>query len=227
MAGLGGMPAEAEEVIVARDIILSRMTGARLHICHVSSKGTVEMIRRAKEEGLEVTAEVTPHHLLLSDAATGAYDANTKVNPPLRSEDHREALLQGLREGVIDAVATDHAPHSILEKEGDWASAAFGISGLETAVPLMLHLVTGKLLKPADMARALSSAPCRILRIPGGRVEEGDAANLTIVNPQKPFTVDPGTFISKGKNSPFGGWKVPGRSCMTILEGRIIFDENL
>jgi dihydroorotase len=221
-AGLGGMPVEAEDVIVARDIILARLTGVRLHIAHVSSLRSVELIRRAKDEGLPVTAEVTPHHLLLTDEATGQYDTHTKVNPPLRPEEHRAALLDGLREGVIDAVASDHAPHSVLEKEGDYGSAAFGISGLDTTVPLMLRLVEKKHLSPMDMARALSARPCGILRLAGGRIEAGAPADLTIINPDSAFRIKPAAFLSRGRNTPFAGWKVPGRAVMTIRDGRII-----
>jgi dihydroorotase len=221
-AGLGGMPAEAEELIVARDVILARLTGARLHIAHISSLRSVEIVRRAKDEGLPVTAEVTPHHLLLSDAATGDYDTRTKVNPPLRSEEHRRALLEAARDGVIDAVATDHAPHSVIEKEGDFASAAFGISGLETAAALMLRLVEEGQLKPAAVARLLAAGPSRVLRLPGGRIEPGAPADLTLLDPESPATIDPAAFVSKGRNTPFGGWKVPGRVAMTIREGVVI-----
>jgi len=221
-AGLGGMPVEAEEVIVARDIILARLTGVRLHIAHVSSLRSVQMIRRAKEEGLPVTAEVAPHHLLLTDAVTEQYDTSTKVNPPLRPEEHRDALLEALRGGVIDAVASDHAPHSVLEKEGDYGSAAFGISGLDTTVPLMLRLVEKKLLSAVDMARALSARPCEILKLPGGKIEAGAPADLTIINPDSAFRIKPAAFLSRGRNTPFGGWKAPGRAVMTIRDGKII-----
>ncbi|MFH1438802.1 MAG: dihydroorotase [Pseudomonadota bacterium] len=221
-AGLGGMPAEAEEIIVARDIILARMTGARLHIAHVSTPRSVELIRRAKDEGIRVTAEVTPHHLLLNDAVTADYDTNTKVNPPIRPEEYRLALINALKKGIIDVVASDHAPHSVLEKEGTFGAAAFGIGGLETTAALMLKLVDEGHLKPMDMAAALATNPCRILGLDGGKIAAGSVANITILNPEQPYTIDPSKFISKGKNTPFGGWKVPGRPHMTICEGKII-----
>jgi len=224
--GLGGWPGAAEEVVVARDIILARLTGGSYHVAHVSTAGSVEMIRRAKEEGLHVTAEVTPHHLLLTDEATATYDTSTKVNPPLRPEKDRKALLEGLREGVIDAIATDHAPHSLLEKEGDFQSAAFGISGLETAVGLVLGLVADGIISPLQMARAMSAAPCRILGLEGGSLAEGAPAHVTLIDPERPHVVDPSTFTSRGRNTPFAGRTLPGRAVMTVVAGEIVFDES-
>lgn len=222
--GLGGWPSAAEEVIVARDIILARLTRSRLHVAHVSTAGTVQLLRRAREEGLSVTAEVTPHHLLLTDEATATYDTSTKVNPPLRPETDRRALVQALGEGLIDAVATDHAPHSLLEKEGDFQSAAFGISGLETAVALLLTLVSEGTLTPVAMVRAMSTTPARILGIEGGTLAQGAVADVAVIDPDDPHTIDPKTFVSRGKNTPFAGREVPGRVAATIVGGALVYE---
>lgn len=222
--GMGGWPAAAEEIIVARDIILARLTGGTYHVAHVSTAGSVEMIRRAKQEGLKVTAEVTPHHLLLTDEATTTYDTNTKVNPPLRPESDRQAVLSALGEGVIDAVASDHAPHSALEKEGDFQNAAFGISGLDTSLSLMLGLVQQSALSPLGLARAMSTAPARILGLEGGTLSEGQVADITVVDPESPHAIDPSGFASRGRNTPFAGREVVGRAVMTLVAGRNIFD---
>lgn len=222
----GGMPAEAEEIIVHRDIAIARLTGARLHFCHVSSMRSVEAIRRAKDEGLSITAEVTPHHLLLTEEAILKAGANAKVNPPLRTEKHRQALIEGIRNGTIDAIATDHAPHSKKDKEKEFRNAPFGISGIETAVSLALLLVKDGVITPLDLARLFSTSPCRILRIEGGRISAGLPANLTLINPSKPFVINPDRFISKGKNTPFKDWKVPGGVAMTIVEGKIVWKDE-
>jgi dihydroorotase len=222
--GLGGWPAAAEEVVVARDIALARFTGGRYHVAHVSTAASAEMIRRAKDSGLSITAEVTPHHLLLTDEATSGYDTNTKVNPPLRPEPDRAALVRALAEGVIDSVASDHAPHSLLEKEGDYRSAAFGISGIETSLALMLGLVAENRLTPLRLVEAMAAAPSRILGLPGGTLSEGARADVTIIDPDRPGTVDPGRFESKGRNTPFAGRKTTGRAVMTIVAGNVVFD---
>ncbi len=222
--GMGGWPSAAEEVIVARDIVLARLTGGSYHVAHVSTAGTVELIRRARDEGLRVTAEVAPHHLLLTDAATSGYDTNTKVNPPLRPEHDRLALIEALAGGVIDAVASDHAPHSMLEKEGDFQTAAFGISGLETSVSLVLGLVAGGMLTPLAMARAMSTAPARILGLESGTLAVGARADITLIDPERPARIDPSRFASKGRNTPFAGREVPGGVAMTFLAGKNLFD---
>ena len=222
--GMGGWPSAAEEAIVARDIVLARLTGGAYHVAHVSTAGTVELIRRAREEGLPVTAEVAPHHLLLTDEATDGYDTNTKVNPPLRPEQDRKALIEALASGVIDAVASDHAPHSLLEKEGDFQSASFGISGLETSVGLLLALVADGALAPLDMARAMSTAPARILGLEAGTLAAGATADITLVDPERPEKIDPGSFVSRGRNTPFAGREVPGGVAMTIVAGKNLFD---
>jgi dihydroorotase len=217
--GMGGWPAAAEEVVVSRDIILSRLTGGRYHVAHASTAGTVELVRRAKDEDLAVTAEATPHHLLLTDEATAGYDTNTKVNPPLRPEADRLALVEGLRDGTIDAVATDHAPHSLLEKEGDFHSAAFGISGLDCAVSLMLSLTAGGELSPMALIRAMSTGPARLLGLDAGTLAEGSVADVTVIDPDDPHEIDPRSFVSRGRNTPFAGRRVPGRPVTTIVDG--------
>jgi len=222
--GMGGWPSAAEEVIVARDIVLARLTGARYHVAHASTAGTVEMIRRAREEGLAVSAEATPHHLLLTDEATETYDTSTKVNPPLRPEPDRRALVDALADSTIEIVASDHAPHSTLEKEGDYMSAAFGISGLETSLPLMLALVEEGALEPRRLVDAMSTAPARLLGLEAGSLETGSPADVTIIDPRMPHTIDPSAFASKGRNTPFAGREVPGRAVVTIVGGEIAWE---
>jgi dihydroorotase len=221
--GMGGWPAAAEEVIVARDIVLTRLTAGRYHLAHVSSAGSIEMIRQARKQGLRVSAEVTPHHLLLTDEATASYDTATKVNPPLRPESDRKAMVDALAEGVIEVVATDHAPHSLLEKEGDYRSAAFGISGLESAVALMLTLVDQGAITPSTMIRAMSTAPARILGLQGGTLAVGSVADVTVIDPEDPHIIDPAAFASRGHNTPFAGREVPGRAVMTIVGGEVVW----
>lgn len=227
--GLKGQPGEAESAMVARDVLLAEATGAHLHIAHISTAAAVEAVRQAKARGVRVTAEATPHHLLLTDEAVAggrhglAYDTNTKCNPPLRSEADRQAVLEGLVDGTIDAIATDHAPHSRDEKDVEYDRAAFGISGLETALGLVLtHLVTPGRLTLAQAVDRLSSAPARLFGLPGGTLAPGRPADLALVDPGYAWTVDPASFRSKGKNSPFGGWRLTGRVVMTILGGRIV-----
>ncbi len=224
--GMGGWPSAAEEVIVARDIVLARLTGSRYHVAHVSCAGTVGMLRQAKAEGLPVSSEVTVNHLLLTDADTAGYDTLTKVSPPFRTAGDRQALLDGLREGVIDAVVTDHAPHALLDKEGDYRSASFGISGLDTSVSLMLGLVESGDLTPMQMIRAMSTAPARVLGLPAGTLSVGAAGDVTVIDPADPHVIDPKTFVSKGKNTPFAGRRVPGRAVMTIVAGRVVFERQ-
>jgi dihydroorotase len=224
--GMGGWPSAAEEVIVARDIALARLTGGAYHVAHVSTAGTVELIRRARDEGLRVSAEVTPHHLLLTDEATTGYDTSTKVNPPLRPEKDRRALVEALASGVIDAVASDHAPHSLLEKEGDFQTAAFGISGLETSVGLLLGLVAEGALSPLDMVRAMSTAPARILGLECGTLAVGARADITVIDPERPMRIDPARFASRGRNTPFAGRQVPGGVAMTLVDGKNLFDST-
>ncbi len=224
--GYKGIPAAAEEVMAARDIILARTTGGHVHICHVSSLGTVEMIRRAKAEGVHITCEVTPHHLTLTDEATGTYDANTKVNPPLRSAEHIQALLEGIKDGTIDCIATDHAPHQLESKDCEYNFAAFGISGLETAVPLVMSLID-KEFTINKMVSLFTAGPAGVLGLNKGSIGIGDIADLTILDPEKVKTVDPKSFYSKGKNTPYGGRKLKGWPYMTIVNGKIIAADGI
>lgn len=221
--GLRPIPAAAEEVMAARDIILSRATGARLHLAHVSTRGTVALLRAAKEEGLPVTAEVCPHHLVLTDKAVSGFDTSTKVNPPLRSAEDVEALRAALREGVIDVIASDHAPHSPVEKDVEYTAAAFGLVGLETTLSLVLRLVEEEVLSLGRAIDAMTRAPAEILGVEGGRVEVGRPADLTVIDPQEEWIVDPQAFFSKGRNTPFAGWNLKGRVTATVVGGRVVF----
>jgi len=229
--GLRGIPAAAEEAMLARDLLLLKESGGRLHVAHVSTAGSVEMLRRAKGEGLQVSAEVTPHHLLLSDRAvknTG-YHTHTKVNPPLRSEEDRQALWEGLLDGTIDAIASDHAPHHPDDKDVEYDFAPFGIAGLETTLPLMLdQLSSGRVkgLTLSLLAERMSTAPARILGIEGGTLEEGKPADITIIDPEKSHTVNPGNWYSKSRNTPFAGRQLRGAPVCTIVDGRVVMKEG-
>lgn len=221
--GLKGIPAAAEEVMVYRDLHLSRLTGARLHIAHVSAAGSVALIREAKAAGLPVTAETAPHYFTLTDEAVLGFDTNAKVNPPLRSEEDRAAIIQGLADGTLDAVATDHAPHSVLEKDVEFAQAAFGLIGMETALGLTLRLVHAGKITLSRAIALLSTNPARILGVPGGTLACGSPADLTLIDLNREWTVDVKTFASKSRNCPFDGWSLKGMAVMTIVEGKIMF----
>jgi dihydroorotase len=225
IAGFKGIPREAEEIIVARDILVAGMTGGRLHLTHISTKGSVELIRRAKEKGLPVTCDCTPHHLLLTDKLVleSGYDTNTKMNPPLRTDEDLEALWQGLSDGTIDAIATDHAPHHVDDKWVEYDYAANGITGLETAVGLIVDkLVRSGSISWTRMAEAMSLNPARILGVPGGTLAEGAVADITVIDPELEWSVNPREFRSKGKNTPFEGWRLDGAPYATILGGKIV-----
>ncbi len=220
LLGLDGIPSAAEDVHVARDIIIAELTGAHLHIAHVSTAGAVNLIRQAKRRGIHVTAEVTPHHLCLTDDAVKEFDTNVKVKPPLRTRDDVDALIEGLKDGTIDAIATDHAPHRRDEKEVEFNQAAFGISGLETAVPLVWeHLVESNILGVVELAQKMAYNPAQILGLPERVIKVGTRANLTVIDPRqkKPVRVD--EFLSLGKNSPFHGWVLRGWPVLTIANG--------
>ncbi len=219
--GLRGMPAAAEEAMVARDIALLERTGGRLHVAHASTAGTVDLIRRAKARGLAVSAEATPHHFTLTEEAVRDYDTNAKMNPPLRTTADVAAIIAALRDGVIDAIATDHAPHHRDEKEVEFDCAAHGIVGLETALPLALQLVREHGLSRAMLVRALSVNPARILGIPGGSLAVGAVADVTIIDPESAWQVDADAFQSKSRNTPFGGWSLIGAARATIVGGRV------
>jgi dihydroorotase len=223
--GVPGAPAAAEDVMVARDILLAELTGAHVHIAHLSTAGAVRLVRDAKARGVRVTAEVTPHHLLLTEEAVRTFDANTKMNPPLRTKRDAEALVEGLIDGTIDCIATDHAPHATSEKEGEFDRAAFGIVGLETAVGLLMdRLVTPGTLPLATLVARLSRDPARLLHLPGGSLAAGAPADLTLLDPEARWTVDPARFASKSRNTPFAGWTVTGRPWKTIVGGRIVWE---
>jgi dihydroorotase len=221
--GLPGAPAAAEDVMVARDLLLAELSGAHVHLAHLSSAGAVRLVREAKGRGVRVTAEVTPHHLVLTEDAVRGYDANAKMNPPLRTKRDVEALVEALADGTIDCIATDHAPHATSEKEGEFDRAAFGIVGLETAVAVLLdRLVRPGLLPLATLVSRLSRDPARLLNLPGGSLTPGSPADVTILDPGRELTVDPARFHSRGRNTPFGGWTLTGGPWATIVGGTVV-----
>ncbi len=224
--GLRGIPAVSEEAVVARDLLLAEATGARLHILHASTAGSVRLIREAKRRRVRVTAEATPHHLVLTDEALQGFDPNYKMNPPLRSSEDVAALREGLRDGTIDAIATDHAPHSVEEKMVEFDSAPFGVVGLETAVGIGLTLlVRDGIIDLAALIRAMSTAPAAILGLAGGRLAPGTPGDVTLLDLDRPWTVDPDAFMSKARNTPFAGWKLTGKAVATIVGGEIRYSE--
>jgi dihydroorotase len=221
--GLAGSPAAAEDVMVARDILLAELTGAHVHIAHLSTAGAVRLVREGKARGVRVTAEVTPHHLVLTEEAIRTFDPNMKMAPPLRSKRDLEALVEGLLDGTIDCIATDHAPHALSEKEGEFDLAAFGIVGLETAVAVLLdRLVRPGTVPLATLVARLSSDPARLLNLPGGRLTAGAPADVTILDLEAEHVVVPARFRSKSRNTPFGGWPLRGAPWMTIVGGKIV-----
>jgi dihydroorotase len=222
-AGIRAQPAAAESSMVARDIELCALTGARYHVAHVSSAESVRLVREAKRRGLPVTCEVTPHHLTLTDEACATYDTHAKCNPPLRTASDVEALRVALVEGVIDAVATDHAPHSPVEKDVEFEQAAFGIIGLETAVPLVLELVRAAGLAPAEFVRRMSTGPAAVFGLPGGSLAEGAPADVTVIDPHHDWTCQPAGLRSRSRNTPFAGRPMKGRVTLTIVGGRIVY----
>jgi dihydroorotase len=222
--GLRGWPRVAEDVIVARDVLLAEYVGARYHVAHVSTMGAVRLVREAKARGVTVTAEVTPHHLLLTDQALLGYDTACKVNPPLREPEDVEALRRALADGTIDCVATDHAPHGVLDKHVEMAEAAPGMIGLELCVPLLLGLVREGVLPLSRLVDALTCAPARIAGLPPPRIRDGARADLVLVDPAARWTVDPARLLSKSRNTPFAGREVVGRVAMTVCEGRVVHE---
>lgn len=226
--GLAGITNSVEDVIVARDIMLSRDTGAKLHLCHCSTKDSVTMVKMAKEEGLHVTAEVCPHHFVLtSEDIRNAEDTNYKMNPPLRTREDVEALKAGLRDGIMDVIATDHAPHSFDEKNTTMKAAPFGIVGIETAAALTYsELVMPGLLTPMQMAEKMSYNPAKVVGIDKGDIQPGKVADVVIFNPNETYRIDKNEFASKGKNTPFHGREVNGRVCMTIMDGKIVYERD-
>ena len=218
--GLSGQPAAAEDVMVARDILLAELTGAHLHIAHISTAGAVRLVREARARGIRVTAEVTPHHLVLTDEAVRDYDPNVKMAPPLRGKRDVEALLEALADGTIECIATDHAPHALSDKEGEFAEAANGVVGLETAVPVLLDRLvrTGRLDLPTLVAR-FTAGPARLLNLPGGSLASGAPADITILDLERSWTVEPNRFLSRSRNTPFGGWTGQGGPVLTLVGG--------
>ncbi|HWR40322.1 MAG TPA: dihydroorotase [Patescibacteria group bacterium] len=223
MLGLKGRPAVAEDVAVARDILLAEYTGGALHIAHVSTAGAVELIRQAKKRGVRVTAEATPHHLTLTDEEVKSFNTATKVNPPLRSADHVEALVAGLKDGTLDAIATDHAPHAFEEKDVEFRYAANGFPGLETALGVVLTALyhTGRF-SLSELVGKLTLGPARILGLDTGSLEVGALADITVLDPDKVWTVNMKESYTRGKHSPFDGRELKGKAVATIVAGRIV-----
>ncbi|MFO7760905.1 MAG: dihydroorotase [Thermodesulfobacteriota bacterium] len=221
--GLRGIPSVAETIMIYRDIALAEYLDRPVHIAHVSTREAVDLIRRAKERGVKVTAETAPHYFSLTEEAVSEYDTNAKMYPPLRSFRDREAVCQALQEGVLDAIASDHAPHSILEKDQEFEEAANGIIGLETAVPLTLSMVRKNILTPVRMIELMSLNPSRILGIKGGSLQDGGIADLTVIDPEKEFVYQADKVVSKSSNSPFFDWHMKGKAVLTIMDGKIRF----
>ncbi|MBM4274291.1 MAG: dihydroorotase [Deltaproteobacteria bacterium] len=224
--GLKGIPAAAEEVMVFRDLELARLTRGRVHIMHVSTRGSVALIRRAKAQGLKVTAETAPHYFTLTEEAVRGYNTNAKVNPPLRTAADLVAIKEGLRDGTLDAIASDHAPHGPLEKDVEFSEAAFGLIGLETSLGLNLKLVHEGVISLMQAVALLSTHPARILGVPGGTLAVGAPADVTLIDLNREWTVDVNTFASKSRNCPFDGWTLKGRAVMTIVGGKIVSSEQ-
>jgi len=226
--GLAGMPAQAEEIMVLRDLALAELTGGRLHVQHVSAAGSVRGIREAKRRGVRVTAEATPHHLTLADEdlARAGYDTSWKMNPPLRSADDVRAVQEGLADGTLDCIATDHAPHSAVEKDLEFDQAANGIVGLETAFAVCIALARKGIIRVARLVEALTSAPARAFAIPGGTLARGAPADVAILDPVAEWRVDPGRFLSKGRHTPWSGALLTGRCAATLVGGAVVFGEE-
>jgi len=222
--GLAGWPRAAEDVIVARDLILTELTGARYHVAHVSSLGAVRLLREAKSRGLAVSAEVTPHHLTLGHESLLGFDTACKVNPPLREPEDIEALRQALKDGTIDCIATDHAPHSSLEKDCEFAAASPGMIGLESAVPVLLDLVRDGLLTPLRLCETLSTQPARIGKLPGGTLREGSAADIAVIDPELRWTINAASLCSRSTNTPLLNREVRGKAVFTIVGGQIVYE---
>ncbi len=219
--GLAGIPAAAESIMVYREIALAELTGARVHICHVSCEQSVALIRAAKARGIPVTAESAPHYFTLTDQAVEQYGSRAKMSPPLRGEADRQAIRAALADGTLDAIATDHAPHSPKEKDVEFSQAANGIVGLETALPLSLALVREKVIDESRLVELLSLGPARILGVPGGSLAVGAVADITVIDPEERFTFRVAESFSVSGNSPFDGWQLQGRAVMTFLAGRL------
>jgi dihydroorotase len=222
--GLGGKPNAAEDIHIVRDLLLAELTGGHIHLQHVSTRFGVESIRQAKARGVRVTAEASPHHLVLTHEAVEGYRTEAKMNPPLRAEEDVAAVRAGLADGTLDTVATDHAPHHYDEKEAAFADAPNGIVGLETALGIMLGRVVGEgVIDLSTMVERMSCAPARAFGLPGGTLAEGSPADVTVFDPEAVWTVDPSQFLSKSRNTPFAGWELKGRAVRTIVDGRTVW----
>ena len=227
LLGLKGISNDSEEVIVARDIILARSTNSKLHICHVSTKGSIQLLREAHARGENVTAEICPHHFTLTDEAVMDYDGNTKMNPPLRSAEDVLALKEALKDGTVGIIATDHAPHSLDEKNCEYEKAAFGIVGFETALPLGIKVLIGEgWLTPSQLIEKMTINPAKMLGIDKGSIEVGKVADITIIDPEAEYKVDVSKFASKSKNSPFDGYEVKGKIEYTIVGGKVVVEKG-
>ena len=222
--GLPGIPSAAEDVMVARNVSLAELTGARLHLAHISTAGSVRMVREAKSRGLKVTAEACPHHFTLTEELTRGYNTHAKMNPPLRTWQDVQAIKEGLRDGTIDVIATDHAPHATQEKQQEFTEAPFGIVGLETALSLTLALVEEGVLTIVSAVEKLATAPAKAFSLDAGTLAVGAPADVVIVDQHRQWEVDPSRFRSKSRNTPFAGWKVKGRVTTTIVAGRVVFE---
>ena len=223
--GLRGIPSAAESIMVYREIALAELTGARVHISHVSCAASLDVIRMAKKRGISVTAETAPHYFTLTDEAVNGFNTLAKMNPPLRSEADRQAVRGALVDGTIDTIATDHAPHSVLEKEVEFGFAANGITGLESALPLTMALVHEKVISAARLVQLMSCLPAQILGVPGGRLAVGDPADVTVIDPEKAFLFSSENSFSKSKNTPFDGLEMRGKAVLTFLAGKITYSD--
>ena len=227
MLGVKGRPSVAEDIAVARDLLIADYIGGKVHIAHVSTKGAVELIRQAKARGIDVTAEVTPHHLSLTDEIVTMANTATKVNPPLRSRDHVEAMIQGLKDGTIDAIATDHSPHAFEEKDREYCFAPSGFSGLETALGVVLtHLYHTGLFTLSEVVERMTAAPARVMDLAEGTLSVGASADVVVFDPDAEWTVDPKEFYTKAKMTPYEGMKLKGKAVMTIVNGKVVMENG-
>lgn len=225
--GLKGKPNASEDAHIVRDLMLAKLTGGRIHLQHVSTSAGVEAIRQAKADGVRVSAEATPHHLLLTDEEVEGYRTEAKMNPPLRSQKDVDAVRAGLQDGTLDIIATDHAPHHYDEKEAAFDDAPFGIVGLETCLGLILtHIVSEGVIDLPTMVQRMSCTPATAYSLPGGTLEPGSPADVTVIDPEMEWTVDASAFLSKGRNTPFGEWKLKGKARMTIVGGGVVWEEE-
>ena len=222
--GMPGITDASEEVMVARNLALADLTGVHVHLAHLSTARSVELVRHAKGQGLPVSAEVCPHHFSITEEAVRCYNSNAKMNPPLRTDEDVQALKQGLVDGTIDAIATDHAPHALQEKQLEFDTAPFGIVGFETALPLTLRLVHEGVLSLEQALDKLTRSPAQLFHLPVGNLQPGSHADIVVFDPHEEWVVDPTKFFSKSQNTPFGGWTVRGKVKMTLVDGRMVYD---